>query len=315
VFRNARLPDSGTIDYTPSVVLEMATNAIHDWGGHLISTARDGRLVTTVLRDLANEAVNEAGNMFTMPPMAVAESIEGVSWIPQLDQPGKAIRLQLIPANMEAIFYNSDTRGTPSSYAIKDNVICVYPRPEERGYLQVSYMRRHGQLVVGSDTASVVAVLSTGFDDQLELQVTSNPTSYTVGAWIDVYGQYYPYRLKASGRIAGGAPGTLTIWGNYEDWAASVAPGDTTVILGKTPYVHLPLEMRSAQHEQIASKLTAVMGDFQLSPGYNNMAKESEARARDMLTPRSKGDKQKLVNPYSLARGGRSGGRRRWGGW
>jgi hypothetical protein len=311
IYRACRLPDSGTLDYSPSVVLTLADEAIHNWAGHLIASARDGRAVTQTLASLASDSADSDGQSFELPPMAIANTIESVKWVDDEDE-SNVCSLQLIPAGMEGIFSRWTDRGTPTSYALFNETLKVYPAPEARGSLRITYMRRHGQLVVGADTTSVVAVLSTAFDDQIEVQVTSNPSSLVTGVWVDAYSQYYPYRLKRSARIAGHFAGTLTLDAYYDDWSVDVDPSDTLVIYGKTPYVSLPLEMKGPLVQQIAQQITAELGDLELSTGYNNLAKEGSARIADMMSPRAKSDKQKLVNHNSLARGGYR--RRFWGG-
>lgn len=309
VYRAARLPDAGTISYPPSVVLTMADEAIHNWGGHLLASARDGRSVITTLRSLTNDQADASGQVFRLPPMALAGSHEWVKWVD--DEGDCETSLAIIPSGMENIFRGITEQGRPTSYAMFADTLKVYPPPEASGSLKIAYMRRHGQLVVGTDTTTLVAVLSL-FDDITELQTTSSPASMVTNSWIDVYGTSYPYPLKASYRIAGIAANTVNVYATYADTNATLDPGDTLVIYGKTPYISLPLEMKRPLVNQIAQQLTAELGDLELSTGYNNLAKEDSARVADMLSPRAKSDKQKLSNPYSLARGGSR--RRFWGG-
>ncbi len=310
VYRACRLPDSGTIDFSPSVVLTIADEAIHNWAGHLIASARDGRAVTQTLVSLANEQDDSSGQVFRLPPMALGNTIESVKWVDDEDE-NNVCSLQLIPAGMEGIFSRWNERGSPTSYALFNETLKVYPAPEARGSLRITYMRRHGQLVIGTDLTTVSSVQSFT-DTQVQFNVTTNPSSFVVNAWVDIYASYYPYPFKMSGRIANGAAGIIYIYGDYTDVAALVDPGDTMVIYGKTPYVSLPLEMKGPLVQQIAQQITAELGDLELSTGYNTLSKEGAARVADMLSPRAKSDKQKLVNPYSLARGGYR--RRFWGG-
>lgn len=310
VYRACRLPDSGSIDYPPSVVLTIADEAIHNWAGHLLASARDGRAVTQMLVSLQNDQDDSSGQVFRLPPMAIANTIESVKWVDDEDE-NNICSLQLIPAGMEGIFSRWSDRGTPTSYALFNETLKVYPAPEARGSLRITYMRRHGQLVIGSDTTTITSVASFT-DTQVEINVTSNPASFVTNAWVDIYGSYYPYPFKMSARISNGASGIEYIYGDYDDVNALVDPGDTMVIYGKTPYISLPLEMKGPLVQQIAQQITAELGDFELSTGYNNLSKEGAARVADMLSPRAKSDKQKLINRSSLAR---SGSRRRfWGG-
>ncbi len=311
VYRACRLPDSGSIDYPPSVVLTMADEAIHNWAGHLLASARDGRAVTHVALSIENEQDDASGQTFRLPPMALANTIESVKWTEE-ESDTDARSLQLIPAGMEGIFSNWTERGSPTSYALFNETLKVYPVPEERGYLRITYMRRHGQLVIGSDMSTVVSVEESVTPNWVLINLTSGPSSFVTNAWVDVYSSYYPYPLKFSGRLANYGPSAIYVYGDYTETAAVVVAGDTVVLYGKTPYISLPLEMKGPLVQQIAQQITAELGDFELSTGYNNLSKEGAARVADMLSPRAKSDKQKLVNHNSLARGGYR--RRFWGG-
>lgn len=306
IYRACRLPDSGTIDYSPTVVLTMADEAIHDWGGHLLSTARDGRLCTSTLRSLADDVTELNGNEYALPPMAVANTIESVKWLDDSDQ-ASPVPLTVIPGGMSAIFERGTEAGRPTCYALKAQTLSVYPRPESRGSLRIEYMRRHGQLVVGSDTTTVVSTAAFGGGSTFEIAAT--PSSFVEGAWVDIVSRYYPYRIKASFRIEGISMNVIGLLIPLEELDALDPVGETVVIHGKSPYVSLPLEMKGPLVQQIATQIAAELGDLQLSTGYNTLAKEGAARARDMLSPRAKSDKQKLINPNSLARGGATRGR------
>lgn len=303
VYRMAKLPDSGTIDYTPAVVLGMATQAIHDWGGRLLSTARDGRMVTSIIRSLSTDQVGSDGHDFALPPMAVADTIESVAWI---DPNNNECRLQLIPIGMESVFSRATDTGTPTCYALADGIVRVYPKPDGRGSLRISYMRRHGQLVVGSDTTSVVSIASASAGTATAVTVTAVPASFVATAWVDAFGSSYPYRTKIGGaRITSVVGLVVTVAVPYAASVSAGIVGETLCIYGKTPYVQLPLEMRQSLTQQIAVQLTSELGDLQLASGYDRLADKGAERARDMLSPRAKSDKQKLINPYSLARSGR----------
>lgn len=315
VYRACRLPESGTIDYDPTTVLTMADEAIHVWAGQLLASARDGRAVTTTLRALTTDSEDTAGRLYRLPPMSIGNTIEAVKWADDDDEQN-VCSLQTIPAGMESSFDRWTDSGTPTCYALIGEQLKVFPRPFQRGTLRITYMRRHGQLVIGSDTTTVVSVLSTVDPDTLEIETSAVPSSFVSNAWVDVYGPYYPYPLKQSGRIvAGGVSPNILIAADYDEWNASVDPGDTLVIYGKTPYVSLPLEMKGPLVQQVARQIVAELGDKELSAGFDAFSREGAAKVADMFSPRAKSDKQKLVNPFSVGRGASYYGRRRfWGG-
>jgi hypothetical protein len=309
VLRAARLPDSGTIDYTPTVVLRMATDAIWNWAAHQTSTAREGRGLTQLSRTVATASISARGDVFELPPMAVADGIDAVYW--QDDAGGQQTPLALIPDSLLPVFAQaSDSSSTrPDGYTLRDGTIKVFPRCTS-GTLVISYQRRHGQLVVGSDTAVVVSVANQGGFARVTLSGT--PSAFVANAWVDVIGSNHPYRTKLHGaRI------TSVVGGNVFDLSAAYADvtplsavGDVVVTYGKTPYVSLPLEMRPSLTQHVAANILAELGDASMVGMYDARAEAGAARTRDMLSPRSKADRPKMVNPHSLARGALAGRRR-----
>lgn len=300
VFRACRMPSSGTTDYTTSIVLSMATQAIHEWGGHLLSTARDGRMATTILR-ASTDARDGDGNEFELPPMAAADAIDSVEWVPTSGQP---FRLEVIPLGMESIFARVDETGAPTCYALKDGTIRVFPAPDTSGSLKVVYQRRHGALVLASDTTTITSVASASSTDT-NITVAAIPSSVVANVWVDVIGKYYPYRTKLHGmRVVSAGGGVVRVSTALALFTAASTADDTLVIYGKTPVVQLPFEMREPLTRQISSRILAELGEIQAADVSDKMANAGAARVRDMLSPRTKSDRQKVISRHSLARGG-----------
>lgn len=309
VLRAARLPDTGTIDYTPTVVLRMATDSIWNWATHQLSTARDGRMAQAFQRDMATASLSSTTSVFELPPMGVADAIDGVTWISA--DGGQQCRLQVIPANMLPIFTQPNDAGSPpTGYALMEGTIRVFPKCGA-GTLQIVYQRRHGQLVVGSDTCIALNALDVGGLTSLNLSVV--PSSFVAGAWVDVIGSTYPYRTKIAGaRITLVSSFSIDLDVSFSTFTAATDSGDTVVLYGKTPYVSLPLEMRASLTQHIAANIMAELGDTAMVGMYDQRADMGAQRTRDMLSPRTKADMPKLFNPYSLARRGGGRGGRRW---
>jgi len=306
VYRQCRMPESGTQDYPAATVLSMATQAIHNWAGSIVGQARDGRCLATLSRS-SSDARDPNGNEFELPPMALGDTLDSVSWV---DSRGTEWPLELIPQAMEHIFYSATDTGQPTSYSFRDGTIRCYPKPDGRGTLLIKYMRRHGVLVVGSDSTTITSVASASSTDT-NITVAAVPSSVVAGAWVDVIGKYYPYRTKMHGlRVVSAGAGVVRVSTALASFAAASTADDTLVLYGKTPVVSLPLELREPLARRISSRILAELGDTVLSDGYDRMAAEGGQRALDMFAPRAKSDRQKLVNRYSLARA--PGRRRVW---
>lgn len=310
VYRAARLPDTGTVDYTPSVVLRMASDAIWNWATHQLSTARDGRMATTLLR-AASGSLAVGSSVYELPPMGVADAVDSVTWVN--GENSQEYRLEVIPASMLPLFTQPDDSGSqPSGYALMDGTLRVFPRCTS-GSLKITYQRRHGELVVGSDTASLVSVIS-GSGGNARITLSSTPTAFVSGAWLDLVTSSYPYRLRVHGMRIVTALGSnvFDVDVPYEDFAATAVDGDTLMTYGKTPYVQLPLEMRLPLTQHIAANIMAELGDGALVGMYDARSDAGAQRTRDMLSPRTKADMPKLFNPFSLSRRGGGRGGRRW---
>jgi hypothetical protein len=218
--------------------------------------------------------------------------------------------LEVIPLGMEHIFQSGDAAGLPTCYALKDGTIKLFPRPDASGSMRITYMRRHGQLVIGSDTTTVTSVASASSTDT-NITVSAIPSSFLAGTWVDVIGKYYPYRTKMHGlRIVSAAAGVVRVSTALAEFTAASTAGDTLVIYGKTPVVQLPLEMREPLTSQIARNICADLGDMQRANALDQMAAAGGGRVQNMLSPRTKSDRQKIVNSNSLARGTSRRGRR-----
>jgi hypothetical protein len=316
VYRACRLPQTGTVDYTPARVLTMATQSIHDWAGHMAQTAREGRLSTTFLRAMETDAVDVAGESYELPNMAAADTVEAVIWADP--QSGNEKRLEIVPAAMLPLFTRTTDRGTPQGYAFFDGTVTIFPRPNAAGVLKYLYQRRHGVLSTPPEdySAHITAAVADPAGTLLSvfavppfLSLATNP-----GLWVDVVQAALPYRFKVHGaRVLSVVGSDVLISTPFDEAQKAGVVGQTLVPYGRTIYVHLPLEMRETVTRQISSRLLSEIGDMPISMAHDAMATASATRVRDMMSPRAKSQPNKLFNPHSLARGG-SSWRRRWSG-
>jgi hypothetical protein len=301
VYRACRLPDSGTIDYTPTAVLSEATNEIWGSAGHIQASARNGRLATSILRAVTSSSVATSGQDYELPPMAVGDTIDSVTWVNAAGT--QELPLQVIPLGLETDWGPPTVVGEPTHYALLADTLRILPRPSVSGSLRITYQRRHSMLVAGSDTASVTAVVDNGGFARVTL--TSTPASFVAAAWLDFIGVTYPYRTKIHGASITTAHGSnqFTLGVTYASFVAASLVGDTAVIYGRTPYVHLPMEMRSFLVARVAGKIARQLGDIQLAALHDAAAAQDGKRAAEILTPRTKYAREKAHNPRSLLRG------------
>lgn len=314
VFAACRFPANGTVDYTPAVMLRRATDAIWNWATHQMATARDGRMAAFLTRDVATQYLNSAGDEFELPPMAVADTLDSVTW--QSVDGGSELRLQLIPLGQDALYRESESGSPPTSYLLTDGRVRVIPKPSGAGKLKITYLRRHGQLVPLNDpnTTAITAIANASGHPTLTLFSSSGTMAFQVGQWVDIVSRYYPYRIKLHGAqvtaVTTVPTATVTL-GNESFSAVNLLnpPGDYLCVYGVTRFVHLPLEMRVSLTKRIAVDVLNEIGDVQLSGHLSAFAEEEAQRSRDMLSSRVKSDREKVISRNSLARRGVRG---RW---
>lgn len=297
------MPEGGSVDYPAAVVLRDATDVIWNFAGHALVKAGEGRLATSLLRAVTAASIVTSGQDYELPPMSVGDSIDSVTWV---DAAGNRMLLQPVPVGLETTFSSPQSVGTPSHFALLGDVLRVYPRPSSTGSLQIDYQRRHGQLVLAAETASVSSeVTNAGF---ARVTLSATPAAFVQGAWIDFIGVNYPYRTKIHGAVITTVHGSnqFTLSTSHADFVAAQLTGDTAVAYGKTPYVQLPMEMRPAITKMVAAKILGDVGDIGMAQQREAGAERDMQRARGVLSPRAK--RQKAFNPNSLARSmGRSG--------
>lgn len=310
VYRACAMPDSGTVDWTPAAVLREATNVVWSFAGPAVAKAREGRLATSLLRAVTGSSIATSGQDYELPPMALGDTIDSVAWI---DASGKAWPITVIPLGLEDMYSHPAQTGTPQWYDLQADMLRIIPKPSSVGSLRVTYQRRHSELVqAGTDNATVNSVTDNGGSARVTLSAT--PAAFVQGAWVDLVGVRYPHRTKVHGAVIVTAHGAnqFTLSTSFADFTAAKLTGDTALTYGKTIYVQLPMEMRSALNSKIAAKITGIIGDAPLYARNQVDAQDEMARAKDAISPRTKANRQKAFNPRSIARSALPRGIPRW---
>lgn len=302
VYRAARLPETGTVDYSPATVLRIATDVVWNWAGSVMSGSHEGRMVAEITRDII-DGTDATRSEFALPRMGAGDTLDSVWW---QDSSGRQRRLALISVSISPDLFPSpstDSAGTPSHYALLDGGVRIFPRPTS-GTLKYVYQRRHSELVIGSSTAVVLAVTQDGGGNAV-LQVSSTPSDWSVGCSLDVISGSYPYRYKIHGlTVQGSASNLISTDVPYATAVNAVLVGATAALYGKIPYVQLPFEMRSPLVNKIAAQIAVELGDNALAQTLDSLGGAAGQRVADLLSPRTKNDRQKVFSVNSLMRRG-----------
>lgn len=311
VRRKASLPVTST-DFSDAVLLRECTDVLWSFAGWAMAQAGEGRLIATLDRLLSSGTLTgayRAASEVDLPPLAIADSIDGVTYI---DQNGATqARLQRLESGQESDYDTPLTTGTPSAYALVGGRIRLYPQPTTGGTLRISYQRRHPELIVDNTTNVGTVVSGTGTTTTVLTMALAWPLA-VAGNEVDIISATSPYRTLASGvTVASNVTTTLTLSAPFANLVNLGLAGARVVLAGQSPYVQFPLEFRACVTEKTAANVMRILGDA----GGNQLAEQAAlmelARVTQLLSPRAKRDKPKAVSPYSHIRGRMA----RWGRW
>jgi hypothetical protein len=306
VRRKASLPTTST-DWTDAVLLREATDVLRSFAGWALSQGGEGRLVSSLDRPVSaalSSSYRDSGE-FLLPPLAVAHTIDSVVHLNDLGT--TEIRLTRIDAAVQSDFDSPGTEGDPIAYALVGDRIRVYPAPSTGGTIRITYQRIHPDLV--ADTVANVGTLASfaaALTTPTTLLTMLAPTAITgvaVGDTLDLLSASYPYvPLVVSAEVLS-VPDPLTL--EIDQPVARLTGFDLGARImrsGQSPYVALPLELRTCITEKTAANILRTLGDLQGMQASEQAATLELSRVMQMLNPRGKRDKPRAVNPYSHLR-------------
>jgi hypothetical protein len=303
VRRKASLPVTST-DWTDAVVLREATDVLWSFTGWALAQGGEGRLLSSLDRTVTAALSGAYGaREFVIPPLAIAGTIDSVAWT---DSTGTTqSRLYRVDSAEEPTFSTPTGQGSPGAYAILGDRIRVYPLPNSGGTLRITYQRRHPELVVDSAaTAGTIASVASASSTTSTLTESLGLTGLAIGDTLDILRSQYPYDpIVANAEVTALPSGTtITVDQPVAMFSGHDLVGARVVRAGQSPYVAMPLELRTCFSEKVAANILRVMGDLQGSQASEQAATLELARVMQMLTPRAKRDKPKAINPYSHLR-------------
>lgn len=311
VRRAASLPTTST-DWTDLVLLREATNVLWDFAGWALSQGGEGRMLSQLDRPITSALPGAAGQReFLLPPGGVLSTVEDVAFI---DSTGmnewRLLRIDHADGGLVSTYAET---GTPGAYTLLGDRIRLYPTPNTGGTLRITYPRRHAELV--ADTAANCATLASvtsASATTAQLTILVAITGLAVGDTLDVIRASYPHASIVDScevTALAGANLLVTVDRPLTAFTGHVLSGARVVRAGRSPYVAMPLELRSCITEKITANVLRTVGDLQGSMASEQAATVALARAMQALSPRAKRDKPKAINPNSLMRGRMTRGR------
>ncbi len=301
VRRKASLPTTST-DWTDAVILREATDVLWSFAGWALAHAGEGRLLASLDRPVTGALSGAFGQReFLLPPLAVASTLDMVTWTDSTGQ--NQSRLVRIDHADEATWTEPTVTGAPAYYALMGDRIRIYPLANSGGTLRFTYQRRHAELVADT-TASVATVASISGTATTAITVGNALTpALTAGDVVDVLRASHPYApIVSSAEVLSMAGNNPTVDAPAALFTGTDYVGARLVRAGQSPYVSLPLELRTSFCEKVAANILRTMGDLAGMQAAEQSATIELARVMQMLSPRAKRDKPYAVNPYSHLR-------------
>lgn len=306
----AQIPP-GAIDYSDAVLLREASAVIWSLAGWALQLAGDGRLSFSFDRSAVASLSSpfRAANEFLLPPHAVGDTIENVVWV---DADGLTERpLHLLDIPEQEYAPDSSTNG-PTHYAFSSGRVRLYPpTTPEQGALRFNYQRRHGALVADTAANAPTILFSANAGDGYSILTLASTSPFTVGDYVDIVSDQYPYRVIFGDVYVGansGSSTTVYVPNAYLPTTSELS-GMRVLKSGQSPFVSLPLEMQLCVHEKVAANILRLLGDMSQASACEAIAKDELTRVLQIFTPRAKSDRRKIVNANGVMR---RGNRNRW---
>lgn len=310
VRRVASVPVTST-DFTDAVLYREATDALWSFAGWAIQQAGEGRLSDLFARPVTGLLTSpyRSATECELPPLAIGDTLESVAFLDTLGQ--TETRLQRIDHAVQSDYDRPTSEGVPRAYSMLGGRLRLYPRPSQGGTIRIVYQRRHPHLCADTrvNTALVLAVESTTTTTTTLSMTGGQGTNFTpaitAGETVDLLSSQYPYRaLLTNVPVSAQVLGTVTLTVAPALLSGLNLTNARLVRAGQTPFVHYPLELRPAVNEKVAAAVMRRFGDLTNAQASEQAAAQELGRVLTILSPRSKRDRPKAVNPYSHLRGG-----------
>ena len=292
---------NSAVDWTDQILLREISDSIHSFVSWALSRSGGGRLVETYNRSAtaALSSSYRAATEYELPPLAVGDTIEGVTWVTADGQ--SEVRLGQI-SQAEGPTYDTPTsNGAPAWYSLLSGRIRIYPQPTEGGIVRFNYQRRHPELIIdaATDVGTVVTATDAGGGYVLFSLVDTSP--FAIGDFVDLVSNKYPYRPLFTSLYCDNSS-SCRLYLPFSYLSTVDVSGMRVMRAGQSPYVHIPLELRPALIEHASAKVMRTIGDMVGAQAADAMARDELARIMELLAPRTKADRPKAVGWNSLMR-------------
>lgn len=290
-----RIPDSSP-DYTAAVILSEADDVISERLVEVISSLRQGLLVT--ISDVATVAGQQS---YDLPTLAAGGALEGVSI---LQSDGTERPLHRFDSS-DIQWITGSSQGKAESYiVVGDSVILSRPPSDTAETVRFRYTQRRSKLVPTSECAALSGI--DGGADTITVLTADIPSTLSGFGPFELTDYQLPYRkywtdvtMDSSAVVGpfttfGSTTTDLTPTGVYTyDWLSKA---------GETCVIPIPPELHTALANGTASAILAQMGFKEEAATCYSMMERGIAAYKALAAPRVKNAPIKLVNRLSPLR-------------
>jgi len=238
-------------------------------------------------------------NTITVPARAYSGKIRDIYYV----QGGRVFQIPKIAR--EDKFNFQQVTQYPLGYYMQGNKIVFLPTAlNYAGEIRIAYMMRPSDLVMESNARTVTAIDTTA----KQLTLNSPNGVWKVGTKLDVTSGENDCTLKTWNIVITGITGSTYTFAN--DDLVGISTGDILTLGGTTSVPQIPSEL----HPLLVARTLLAVQSAVKDNGANatlQTINEMEERLKDVLTDRTIGQGDKLVNRNSMLRTNRS----KWSRW
>lgn len=205
-------------------------------------------------------------------------------------------------------FYNAgDSFSSRLAYSFEGDKIKIHPYPANDVTLRVFYQWRPGQLVKTNNITYTAAI--TSVTSSTVVASGGMASNITTGTAVDIVQATPNYDLLVDGASDTTVGGGTVTFSTTNPSTSDVAVGDYLCDAGYTPIVHVPEEVFPLVVSSVVIRVLMMYGEYEQLAIEREMLAEEAANVSELLTPRNKGERRKVVNRYGALRSGYRGGK------
>lgn len=270
---------TGQVTYSTTELLEMADEELKTLILPSIMKVREEFFVFR-----KDYAITASKSDYSIPARSIGMVIREVQIV---NSAGSATDLRRIEPE-QVLSYSE---GSPNSFYLKNNQICLYPTPASTtDTLRVSFFLRPGELITVADSG-VISAINTGTNT---VTVTTIPSTFVTGDTFDFVKKDGAHEYIDIEYVSTLVSGTDI---QFSALPSTLAVGDYICLTGYSPLVQLPPDYQPILAQAVAVQVLESMNQT----GSEKAAQKLMAllkTAEELITPRVQGEDRVVLHNW-----------------